>query len=44
MIKGGIGGGNTKTGLLFEKRTCLLQLLADTKGYLVIDAKIGKSI
>ena len=44
MIKGGFGGGNTKTGLLFERKTCLLQLLADTKGYKVIDAKIGKSI
>lgn len=44
MIKGGIGGGNTKTGLLFEKKTCLLQVLDATKGYSVKDAKIGKTI
>ncbi len=44
MIKGGFGGGNTKTGLRFEEKTDLLELLAATKGYAVIAAKIGKSI
>lgn len=44
MIKGGIGGGNTITGLLFEKDSDLLVLLERTAGYEVRDAKIGKSI
>lgn len=44
MIKGGFGGGNTKTGLLFEEETDLLQLLAATEGYEVVSATIGKSI
>lgn len=33
MIEGGIGGGNTKTGLLFEKRVNILTLLKNKKGY-----------
>ena len=44
MIKGGQGGGNTITGLLFEQRTDLLELLAATQGYEIFDAPIGKSI
>lgn len=44
MIKDGIGGGNTLTGLLFEKKTDILELLADTSGYAIHDAGIGKSI
>lgn len=35
MIKGGRGGGNTKTGLLFEKRVDLLTLLRESAGYSV---------
>ncbi|HUX35627.1 MAG TPA: hypothetical protein VMV71_01180 [Candidatus Paceibacterota bacterium] len=33
MIKGGKGGGNTKTGLNFEKRVNILTLLKGKKGY-----------
>lgn len=44
MIKGGIGGGNTKTGLLFEKETDLLDLISSTKDYEVTSAAIGKII
>lgn len=44
MIKGGFGGGNTKTGILFEGRADLLELLASTAGYEIKDAKIGKSV
>ena len=33
MIGGGIGGGNTKTGLNFEKRVNILTLLKKKKGY-----------
>ena len=35
MIEGGIGGGNTKTGLKFEKRVNILTLLKRKKGYRV---------
>ena len=35
MIKGGIGGGNTKTGLNFEKERNILELLGKTRGYTV---------
>lgn len=44
MIKGGIGGGNTVTGLRFEEKTDLLELFAATEGYQVIPDKIGKKI
>jgi len=44
MIKGGVGGGNTITGLRFEEKTDLLQLLAATNGYKVLDSQIGKQI
>lgn len=33
MKKGGKGGGRTKTGLYFEKKTDLLELLKRIKGY-----------
>ena len=35
MIEGGIGGGNTKTGLNFEKEKDILELLSNTAGYSV---------
>ena len=35
MIEGGIGGGNTKTGILFEKRVNILTLLKNKSGYRV---------
>jgi len=35
MIEGGIGGGNTKTGLKFERRVDILTLLKSKKGYRV---------
>jgi len=35
MIGGGKGGGNTKTGLIFEKRVDILSLLKSKKGYSV---------
>lgn len=44
MIEGGIGGGNTITGLRFEEKTDLLELLAATEGYEVQQASIGKRI
>ena len=44
MIKGGVGGGNTKTGLLFEKETDLLDLISATKDYEVATSAIGKVI
>lgn len=33
MVKGGIGGANTRTGLLFEERVDLATLLAQQPGY-----------
>ena len=35
MIEGSIGGGNTKTGLNFEKEKDILELLGNTAGYSV---------
>lgn len=35
MKKGGIGGGNTKTGLLFEGRVNILDLLRSKQGYTI---------
>lgn len=35
MIEGGVGGGNTKTGLNFEKEKDILELLNNTPGYSV---------
>ena len=33
MIKGGVGGGNTRTGLVFEGKTDLATFLSQQKGY-----------
>lgn len=44
MIKGGIGGGNTITGLRFEEKTDLLELFSATEGYEVQADHIGKKI
>ena len=44
MIEGGIGGGNTITGLRFEEKTDLIELLSTTAGYEVKAASIGKKI
>jgi hypothetical protein len=44
MIKGGIGGGSTLTGLHFENERDLLKLLASKKGYEIKDEKIGKAV
>ena len=35
MKKGGIGGGNTVTGLNFEKKTDFLTLLKNIKAYTI---------
>lgn len=35
MIKGGVGGGSTATGLNFEREKDILTLLSKTKGYSV---------
>lgn len=35
MIKGGIGGANTQTGLAFEGRIDILTLLSSKKGYAI---------
>jgi hypothetical protein len=40
MIKGGKGGGNTLTGLNFEKKRDILQLLSRTPGYRVKGTQI----
>lgn len=40
MKKGGIGGGNTITGLHFEKKTDILSLLKTKKDYSVINNTI----
>ena len=37
MIKNGKGGGNTKTGLVFEGKTDLSTFLSKQKGYRVTD-------
>jgi len=37
MVKGGQGGGNTKTGLLFEGKTDLISFLDSQEGYAVRD-------
>lgn len=42
MIKGGCGGANTKTGLHFEKRVDLADLLRGIPGY-KIESKKGRS-
>ena len=35
MIRGGIGGGNTKTGLIYEAKVDLATFLNSQKGYSV---------
>lgn len=40
MIENGVGGGNTKTGLRFEKRVNILNLLKSKKGYKVRGSSI----
>ncbi len=40
MKKGGIGGGNTKTGLLFEGRTNIVELLQSKAGYSITGDKV----
>ena len=35
MIRGGVGGGSTATGLNFEKERDVLAILGKTKGYSV---------
>lgn len=40
MIKDGIGGANTKTGLTFEGKTDLATFLGKQKGYKVIKDKV----
>ncbi|MDO4608307.1 MAG: hypothetical protein Q4B40_03855 [Clostridia bacterium] len=40
MIKSGKGGGNTKTGLVFEGKTDLATFLGKQKGYTVIDNNV----
>ena len=37
MIKNGKGGGNTKTGLIFEGKTDLATFLSKQRGYKVVD-------
>lgn len=42
MIKGGIGGANTKTGLMFESRISLTDAINKLKGFKVKNHKIYK--
>ncbi|MFZ5806947.1 MAG: hypothetical protein ACOY3I_07055 [Verrucomicrobiota bacterium] len=44
MIKGGRGGGNTLTGLIFEDRVSLIKLFSQLRGYSVKQASIGHEI
>jgi hypothetical protein len=44
MKKGGIGGGNTMTGINFEGRTDFLTLLNSTPGYEVCKLSIGYEV
>lgn len=44
MKKGGIGGGNTLTGLNFEKSRDLIEIFKQIKGYSVIKGEIGWNI
>ncbi len=41
MKKGGIGGGNTKTGLIFEGKADFLTLIKGVRGYTIRNADIG---
>ena len=40
MIKNGKGGGNTKTGLVFEGKTDLATFLSEQKGYEVVNNNV----
>ncbi len=40
MIKNGKGGGNTKTGLVFEGKTDLSTFLSSQEGYSVTDGTV----
>ena len=40
MVKNGKGGGNTKTGLIFEGKTDLSTFITKKKGYKVIDDRV----
>ncbi len=40
MIKGGKGGGNTRTGLVFEGKTDLATFLSSQEGYSVVDGMV----
>lgn len=40
MIKNGKGGGNTKTGLVFEGKTDLATFLSTQKDYSVVDGRV----
>ncbi|MBR6749555.1 MAG: hypothetical protein IKM10_03560, partial [Bacteroidaceae bacterium] len=40
MIRGGVGGGNTKTGLIYEAKVDLTTFLNAQKGYVVKDMDI----
>lgn len=40
MIKGGLGGANTKTGLAFEGKTDLITYLSEQPGYSIMDNKV----
>ncbi len=44
MKKDGTGGGNTITGLNFEKKTDFLTLLNDISGYRVVKGEIGHDV
>jgi len=44
MKKGGVGGGNTITGINFEGRADILTLIAKLPGYKVKEAEIGHDI
>lgn len=44
MIKGGIGGNTTLTGLNFEKKVDLITLLSAIKGYSVEKSDVGHNI
>ena len=44
MIKGGTGGGNTTTGLIFEKDTDLQKELEKNPNLKIVEEKNGKTV
>ena len=40
MKKDGVGGGNTKTGLVYEGKVDLAKFLSEQKGYTVLDTHV----